>query len=577
MTDVLPMVGRAFTQPIHTLRQYTPRKLGRDLVAGLTVAVVDLPQAMAYALVAGVPPEYGVYTSIFQGILAALFSSSDHLTTGPTNTQSLLVASAVTRLAGSNPNLYLSLVFALTILKGIIQLGFAAVGMGDLVRYVGRSVILGVASGAGVLILIGQLPHLLGLKVPRVSQLPGIIGQLSDLIPVLGQTNMLAIGLGCLGIAIIVALRLISRMLPGALAAVVVLAIVVWMMGPRATLPTLSSLPTHVPAFVNPIPDWQTTEALLGGALALALIGMLETVSISKTLAARTGNRVSPSQEFFAQGFVNVVTGFLQCIPGSGSFTRSALNYDAGAQTRFAAVYNALFVAVFYFLLADFARYVPLAALGAVLVVISFSLIEWRYPLRVWRASRDDAVVFLVTVVATLLAPLQYAIFIGIFLNLALHLRAASRLHLSEMIFRGDRFIERPLSDRGGEEAVMFVQFEGDLFFAVADELQDRLSILPRSATRVVIIRLKRTHSIDSTVFAVLEQFVAEMQRRGKHVLLCGVRPELMHALRSYGLLKQLGPENVFEAGPGVFTAAKPATRPGTGRPVHRRLEHRRR
>src|SRR5690606_23337263 len=148
------------------------------------------------------------------------FSSSDHLTTGPTNTQSLLVASAVTRLAGSDPNLYLSLVFALTILKGIIQLGFAAVGMGDLVRYVGRSVILGVASGAGVLILIGQLPHLLGLKVPRVSQLPGIIGQLSDLIPVLGQTNMLAIGLGCLGIAIIVALRLISRMLPGALAAV---------------------------------------------------------------------------------------------------------------------------------------------------------------------------------------------------------------------------------------------------------------------------------------------------------------------------------------------------------------------
>jgi len=559
MSEILQTLRETFAGPVRTLRVYTAGKLRRDLLAGLTVSVVELPQAMAYALVAGVPPEFGVYTSVIQGILGALFSSSHHLATGPTNTQSLLIASAVNRLAGGDAATYLQLVFAMTLIKGVIQLLFAVANLGDLVRYVGRSVILGVASGAGVLIFVGQLPHLLGIEIDRTSPLPGAIGLLWELLPNLRDTNGLAIGLGCIGMAIILVMRSISRLLPGALLAVVVLAAIVWATGWRAELPTIGALPVHLPDLKNPWPGWAQAEALLGGALALAMIGMLETVAIGKSIATRTGERINPNQEFLAQGISNTVSSFMQCIPGSGSFTRSALDHEAGALTRFAAVYNALFVAVIYFALADLAKYVPLAALAAILMVVAFGLIEWRYPLRVWRASRDDAVVFITTALATIVAPLQYAIFIGIFLNLALHLRAASRLHLSEMIVRGGRFIERPLTDQSGAETVMFLQFEGDLYFAVGDELQDRLSAITHGGSRVVIVRLKRTHSIDSTIFHILEQFVAEMKRRQRHVLLCGVRPQLMLSLRSYGLLKQIGEANVFEAGPGVFTSAKRA------------------
>ncbi|MGH7214924.1 MAG: SulP family inorganic anion transporter, partial [Tepidisphaeraceae bacterium] len=324
----------------------------------------------------------------------------------------------------------------------------------------------------------------------------------------------------------------------------------------------VGEIPRRFPAFHAPRFDWDDTRNLLGGALALALLGSLESVAIAKSIASRTGERVRANQEFFAQGLTNAVTGLFQCIPGSVSFTRSALDVAAGARTRFAACFNACFVAVILLAFGPFARHVPLASLAAVLVVIGFGLVEWRVLPRLIRTSRGDAVVCATTFLATLLAPLEYAIFIGIFLNLALYLRRASHLHVAEMVpapGASGQFVERPLHDRAGERQVVFLQLEGELFFGVADELQDRLTGLSHSGVRIVILRLKRTHSIDATVLHVLETFARAMRDRGRYVLLCGVRPELMRQLGTYGLTDTLGPENIFEAGPGVFTSAKRA------------------
>jgi len=564
---------RPFLPPIEAARAYSLRKLRRDLVAGLTVSVVEVPQAMAYALVAGVPPVYGIYTSILQGVVGALLSSSEHMTTGPTNTQSLLIASAATAVVapGGDPALYLQLVFALTIFKGFIQLTFAAARLGDLVRYVSRSVIVGLTAGAGVLIVVGQLPHFLGLppaaQAPGAdSRLPGIIGSLAHLVRRLADegVNSRAVAIGCVVIAIVIGMRLVSRLLPGALLGVIVAASAVaalhWS---RAQIPLIDPLPKGWPSFYVPIDGLAHARELFAGALALAVLGMLESVAIAKSIAARTGERIVPNQEFFAQGLKNFLTGFFQCIPGSGSFTRSALDYAAGAETRFAAVFNALFVAAIFWLAAPLAGYVPLASLAGVLFVIAFGLIDLAYIVRAVRTTRGDAIVCLVTFAATLLAPLEYAIFVGIFLNLALYLRTASRLHVAEMVPLpgGGSFVERPIRDRatGDERRVVFLQLEGELFFAVADELRDRLTALRRGGARVIILRLKRTHSIDATVLHVLETFARDTRAAGGYVLLAGVKPDLMQTLRNYGLLGVLGRENVFEATAGVFTSAKRA------------------
>jgi len=217
-------------------------------------------------------------------------------------------------------------------------------------------------------------------------------------------------------------------------------------------------------------------------------------------------------------------------------------------------------VLVIFLLLAPAGELVPTSTIAAILFVISVGLIDWRYARRLLHSNRPDAAVCLGTFAATLLLPLAYAVFVGVFLNLALYLRRSSQLHLNEMVRTpGGPFLERPLRDRAGDRQVIFLQMEGDLFFAIADELADRLTRLSASGVRVVVLRLKRTHSIDATVLGVFENFARQMQQKSAHVILCGVKPQLMDTLQRYGRITLLGEKNVLETGFGVFTSAKRA------------------
>lgn len=538
-------------------------RLGGDILAGLTVAAVELPQAFGYALLAGVPPQYGVFTSVIQGVLAAAAGGSAHVVSGPTNTQSLLVISAITRMVdpADRPEMYLQLVFALTFLKGLLQILMAMLRFGDLVRFVSRSVVVGLSAGAGVLIFAGQLPHLLGLSTARqAGDWPGVIGVIQQLLRSGMPINPAAVGIGAGAIVLIVALRAVSRLVPGSLFAValatVVVALVSWSVPP----PTLGMVPVAWPRLVFPWPAIGDVDALLAAAAALATLGIIETTAIGRTLAPGDAAPIDPNREALAQGCANFLSSFLQCIPGSASFTRSALARDAGGASRAAAIASALAVGLFFVLLADLVRWVPLSAIAAVLIVISMGLIDWRYALRICRTSWSDSIVCAVTFLATISLPLEYAVFVGIVVNIALYLRSAARLQINEMVqTAGGPFLERPLHDRSGASLVVFLQLEGQLFFGVADELQQRLNGLVHSDARVVLLRLKRTHSIDATVLHVLESFIRKMQACHHHVLLCGVRPEIESTLRAYGLIELLGRENLFVATIGVWSSAKQA------------------
>lgn len=560
MPAIVELLRWPFQPLIESLRGYSARKFRSDLLAAMTVSVVEIPQAMAYALIAGVPPQYGIYTSIVQGTLGAVFSSSQHLTTGPTNTQSLLVAAAVTRLAspGPDPSLYLSLVFTLSILKGLVQLVFFALRLSELVPFISRAVIFGISSGAGILIISGQLPGFLGVSRSPDSPFFGIVGDVHRMLPHLHEVEWSAVLIGLLTVVLTVGSRWVNRFLPGALLAVVVSATLVALTGMPVAV--VGRLDASLPSLRPPPFDWASVSGLFSGALALAVLGSIETIAIAKSLGKRTGERIAPDREIFGQGVSNLLGGLLQCMPATASFTRSALDYDAGGQTRFAAVLNAALVGTIFFALQEYARFIPYASLAGVLFVVAWGLVEARYFLRLLRADRSDATVFAATFLATVLIPLQYAVFVGVFLNVLFHLRTSSRLHIAEMVqTEGGGFLERPIFTRGGERSVVFVQLEGDLFFAVADQLQEQLNALRRAGVRIVILRLKRTHSMDATILDVLEEFAGQMRRAGGHLLLCGVRPTVMSTLRRFDLVQVIGADNIFPAGEKVFTSAKRA------------------
>lgn len=547
------------------VRSYSLGKARSDAVAGMTVAVVAIPQSLAYAIIAGLEsqPQYGLYTVIFQCFIAAFMNSHPLLSVGPINTQSLLVASIVTRLydPGSGAT-YLSLVVGLTLLKGLIQLAMGMARMGTLVRYVSRSVIVGFTAGAGLLIAAGQLRFFLGVDAPRVEDAwPGLVGIGQRLVPNLGEMSGYALEMGLLALVLVVGARWISKLMPGPLIAVVVTAVVVYLMDwtgedlalvpafERALpVPTLPGVPLHL------------LEPMLAGALALALLGLMEAYSIGKTLSSKTGDRISANQELASQGATNILSSFLSCIPGSGSFSRSALNHYAGGKTFISSIFASLFILIIFLLFAPAAAYVPMSAIAAILFVVAAGLVDWKYVGQVIRTSRADTAVCLGTFASTLFLPLAYAVFAGIVLNIALYLRRSSQLQMTEMVqSAAGPFMERPLRDKLGNQKVMFVQFQGDLYFALADQLQEQLTMLSHSGLKVVIIRMKRTHWIDTTVMSVLTDFVDEMKERDGHVILCGMRPEMTDRFEHFGLVTKIGRENIFESGYGVFTSAKRA------------------
>jgi SulP family sulfate permease len=552
-------------QPLDAARDYSLAKLRSDVVAGLTVSVVAVPQSMAYAEIAGVPLEYGLYTVIIQCLIGSLFNSQKFLSVGPINTQSLLVFATVAAILEPGTPGFLEAVIALTLIKGLMQMTMAALSLGNLVRYVSRSVIVGFTAGAGVLIASKQIKNFLSVSPVQPEELgdrmPGLIGIFRSLIPVLDQAQWQSIVLGLVALGLVVGARLIHRLVPGPLLAVVFAGAIVAVMGwADSGVFLVEQLPQALPGFTLPRINWGQAEALLAGAVALSLLGLMEAYSIGQTIAARTGQRISANQELLSQGFTNFVSSFFRCIPGSGSFSRSALNYYAGARTLFAGVFNSIFVAVIFLAFGPLATYVPMAALAAILFVIAYGLIDWQAFLRMKRSNRADAIVCAATFVFTLLLPLQYAVFVGIALNIALYLRRASRLHMREMVrSQGGPFQERPITDATGRSSVVFLSLEGDLFFGVADELADQLNQAAGSGVRVVILRLKRTHMIDATVLSVLESFVRTMRERDGYVVLCGLTEEMHRVIQRYGLEAMIGPENVFETRFGVFASARAA------------------
>ena len=555
-------VGRALRERLVT---YVSQEIRGDFIAGLTVAVMGVPQAMAYALIAGLPPVYGLYTAIVTCVVAAVLGSSSHLVTGPTNALCMVILSLTLHLPAKYGVSLIECVFLLTFLTGLIQLSFGLLRLGGIVRYVSNSVVVGFMAGAGILIGANQLRNLFGLDLTG-ERLEIFFMVLAATFRHLPETNLHALFLGLLTAAAVILLPRIDRRLPGALIGVALTALLAFVFGWHRTdrgdgkIGIVGDIEeirgdlsiAHIPELIAS-PNLQLTRELGAGAIALALLGLLEAASIARAIASTSGQRLDFNREFAGQGLGNVIGAFFSCFAGSGSFTRSAVCFRSGGKTRMAAVFAAIWTALTLVALGPMANYIPTASLAGILLVVAYAMVDKRRMALAWRSGRNSKMVLGGTVLATLVLPLEYAIFIGVFLSIVLFLRVTGKTDLTQLVARPEAGFDEVPFNRAAPSPVVTVNLEGDLYFAAVEDLDRELLRCLTARTRVVVLRMKRLRAVGSSAMAMMAHFKEVLRDRNITLVISGIEDELKLVMTGSGLRREIGEQNIFYADNHLF------------------------
>lgn len=536
-----PLVG--------TVKNYKADYFRKDLVAALTVAVVAIPQSMAYALIAGVNPVYGLYTSIVSSIIGSAFGSSKHLVTGPTNAICLLVAGSMRNYMKLD-NAY-ELLFLMTFLVGALQIIFGAIKLGKVINFVSHTVIVGFTAGAGVLIALGQLNTLLSIRIEHSSDMPTTM-KFYYVVTHLNQTNLYALSLGLMTIAIILICKKINKNLPGALIGIVipVIFIVIFSLEQKGVKLT-GFIPSSLPPFKMVQFGFEPIGKVFSGAVAVSIIGLVEAISISKSISSTSRQKIDANQEFIGQGLANVVASFFQCFPGSGSFTRSAINYHNGAVSRFSGILSGVVVALVLLFFAPYAKYIPNPCLAGVILVTAYSLVDKDEIKKIVKVGKfnSDSIAMWVTCLATILMPdLDYAIYTGIALSVILYLRDTNKVSVKILIptkGKGFQIIEQEVKSVKEKVDILIIQLEGNLYFGSASDLEEKLSDLV-DRSKVFILRMKYVTNIDLTALNAIKVFIRTVKETGGNLIISGVKSEHELILKNSKLIYDVASENIF-------------------------------
>ncbi len=580
-------------EPRTSIADYARSYLRADAVAGLTVAVMGVPQAMAYALIAGLEPVYGLYTAIVTCTIAAVFGSSRHLVTGPTNGLCLVMYSLTVNLRAQSPEIdEFQAILLLSLMSGLIQLGFGLLRLGNIVRYVANSVVIGFTAGAGVLIAINQLRNVLQIDISG-SGATRAYEVLIATFESIGDTNPYALAVGA-GTAVLVLLPKLHKRVakvPGALLGVVVMGLVSYLLGWHLLegankVEIVKDIGTGItgsldifamPQFVVE-PDLQLAGDLFAGAFAVSILSLIEATSISRIVARSSRQRIDFSREFVGQGVSKIVGAFFSCFAGSGSFTRTATNFQAGGKTRMAAVFSAVWTALALLVFAPVANYIPKPALAGMIMVIAYSMVDKQRIKLSWQSGRNSQIVLVGTMVSTLILPIEMAIYVGVVLSLIVILRATGSTDLTQLVPRPDGDFDEVPFNRAAPTPIMSVNMSGDIYFAAAEDLDSELLAALTEETRVVVLRMKRVRAAGSTAMAMLEQYYNLLNERRIYLVVCGIEKDLETLMTSTGLRQKIGEENIFYADNKLFQSTQLAmARAQAIYERHERAEKRRR
>ncbi len=574
-----------YVPAFESLREYSWHFFLRDLFAGATVAAVAVPQAIAYAMIFNMPAEYGLYTAIVMTIVGSLLASSRQLINGPTNAISIAMLSALAVVPQQEK--WISAAILMACMIGIIQTSIALLRLGDLSRFISHAVVVGFTAGASVLLILDQFKNAVGLSAqgdPHDHFLTRFWLTLTQGGSIHLATTAVAMGT----VAVVLFLRWINRrtkmFFPDLLIAIVLAGVVVWWLDlGNHGVKLVSKIPTKLPPFGLPVWDWELIRNLSGSATAVALLGLLEAVAMSKSLAARTHQKLDINQQCLSEGIANLAGSFFNCFPGSGSLTRSHINYQAGAATQWSGVICALLVALTVVCLAPLAQFIPRAALAGVLLLTALRMVDVPSLMYQIRATRFDAIIVIATALAAVLISVEYCILIGVFLSFLFYVPRAAHVSMTELIVTADRHIRDRLPHDPICPLLRIYNFEGELFFGSSPDFENLLDQIesqvlgpapsgkfsvqsnvetPSSAsnpTVVVLLRLKHVRNLDAVCLQKLGDFLTQLTNAKVQVALTGVRDDVYAVLENVGIVEQLGKERVFREVKELWSATMSA------------------
>lgn len=535
--------GASADEPSRATRWCGQRRqqLKDDVIAGLTVAMVAIPQSLAYAQLAGLPAYYGLYAAFIPTIIGALFGSSPQLSTGPTAMSSLLTAASVAPLAPVGTDPFIAYVVLLSLISGLFQVLFGVMRLGVLLNFLSYPVLTGFINAAALIISMSQLPALLGLPAGQSGNL------LVDIWNVLGRLSESSPATIVFGIVAIVMLAAFKRWLPrfpGVLVTIVILTTVSAVVG-YATHggSVVGAIPQGIPAPGLPSGDWASVVALLPAGFVLALISFMEAMSSAKVMAIRTRQRWNQNRELVGQGLAKIASAFSQSMPVSGSFSRSALN--AGAHTNLSSVVAACAVLVTLLFFTTLLYHVPKSTLAAIIMIAVFGLIDFRAFGRIWRANRSDGIASVVTFLATLaFAPnIQNGIITGALLSLGLLLYGMMRPRVSVTSGGVTQTGETPTDTHIGK-----IRFDGSLQFVTCSYFEDAMIRMEQDnpELRYIVVLGDGINELDASGIETLRNLEDRFRRNGIVMTFAGLRPQVSDIMEKSGLLTQIGRENLY-------------------------------
>jgi SulP family sulfate permease len=552
---------------LHTLRTYRLQSLRPDFVAGLTTALFTVPQAMAYALIAGFPPALGIATAALASIAGAAFGSSEFLINGPTNAISVMLAAYAGLFAEHDDPL--QAIVMLTLLVGVVQLIAGLLRVGTFTRFVSESVLTGFTAGAGVYIVINQLPSFLGIERSHIAKtlwgytpMKCAFFDLLRLLTSLRDVHWVTFGLAFATFAIVRGAqrieRRLGRRLPAAFFAVLTATMVVWVFGlDHASAGSrvhvvrdIEPLSRQLPSLSLPRVHLDQVRSLIGPALAIGLMGSVEAIAIGKLLAARAQHTFDASRQLIGEGFCNVAAALAGGFASSGSFSRTAVNYEAGAVTRVSCMICGLLTMLIVWVFAPAANLIPIAALAGTLVHVGIKLIDAARLRGVFDATTGDRAVLLTTFTAVLLVEhLENALFLGIGVSVYFALRRAEGFKLRVLVETPEGSLtEVPELDPSHAGKLTVLNLQGELFFAAAEELQIALERLLETSARYIVLRVQEAYNLDATTAGAIVHVAERARQRGGRLLLCGVRPGMYGTFERAGFLPQIGEDAIFRA-----------------------------
>jgi SulP family sulfate permease len=540
-----------------------PISLRKDATAGLISAVFVLPQGVAFAILAGLPPEYGLYCAMVPTAVAALFGSSWHTVSGPTNTVSLFVFATLGAMAVPGSAQYAGLALTLAFMCGVMMIALGLLRMGALVNFISQDVITGFTAGAGVLIIASQLPNFFGVALPRSGfsdTVSGFAGHLGEIKP-----WVVAVSIATLAAAILA--RRHIKHVPYLLTAILAGGLIAWiinhLLGAEVTgIRTLGPLPGALPPLSHPDFSIETMRSLTGTAIALTVISLTQAVSIARAVAVRSGQRIDGNQEFIGQGLGNIAASFFSGFPTSGSINRSGPNFEAGAQTPLAAVFAAGFLVLVLLAFGWLVAWLPLAAMAAVLFLVAWGLIDWPRMRLAWTASRGSSAVIAVTFFGTLFLDIEFAVLAGVGTSLVLYLHRTSHPSLRSLV-PDPHHPERKMAEVGGDlqecPQMKLLRIEGSIYFGAVDHIGTYLEALRayQPGQKHLLLMSKSINTLDLAGAELLAREARLRLEAGGALYMYSPRKPVIALLERGGYGRDIGQARMFgskdEAIAGVF------------------------